>query len=365
MPDHRFPSADPDSDDAPGHVPEDAAEADLWFLPGPFEEDEADSLAMPGPRADRRQVFDLPVWAAAGAALAPDLAALAFAFGRLDERLRLMGTGARHRLALEEVSALGWWTGDRLTTDRIGLWMALRAGAAGEDAPKLALAAWAVRRLLATFPAGGDSDEARWQAAISGFLGREGAGHDPAGSLAEAAEALAGVLAQTPGFDPLIRAAVAFHLWRSVASGPACDTEAAVLAARIGATAAPGAGFLPLMLAGVRAPAATGTPEARLAAWISGAHQAVLAALLRLERLAEWERQAAGATGDLSGRTPPRLAQAFLRWPMLSAPMAERETGASRAAVQRNIDMFAGLGLIREVTGQGRFRLWTVRAGGR
>jgi Fe2+ or Zn2+ uptake regulation protein len=45
---------------------------------------------------------------------------------------------------------------------------------------------------------------------------------------------------------------------------------------------------------------------------------------------------------------------------MVSAPLAEELSQASRAAVQRNLDLFARRGLIREVTGQGRYRIWTA-----
>lgn len=47
-------------------------------------------------------------------------------------------------------------------------------------------------------------------------------------------------------------------------------------------------------------------------------------------------------------------------WPIVSALMAEAETGASRAAVQRNPEMRVARRLIREVTGQGRYRVWTA-----
>jgi len=47
-------------------------------------------------------------------------------------------------------------------------------------------------------------------------------------------------------------------------------------------------------------------------------------------------------------------------WPLVSAPMAEALTGASRAAVQRNLAWMEARHLIREVTGQGRFRMWRV-----
>jgi DNA-binding IclR family transcriptional regulator len=50
-------------------------------------------------------------------------------------------------------------------------------------------------------------------------------------------------------------------------------------------------------------------------------------------------------------------------WPLVSAPMAEALTGASRAAVQRNIAWMEARGLIREVTGQGRYRMWRAALG--
>ena len=93
----------------------------------------------------------------------------------------------------------------------------------------------------------------------------------------------------------------------------------------------------------------------------AGATQATLAALLHLERLRDWETRTRTATRNLSGRTPPALIAALAAWPMLSAPMGEAMTGASRAAVQRNLDTLTTRGLIREVTGAGRFRVWTAR----
>ena len=119
-------------------------------------------------------------------------------------------------------------------------------------------------------------------------------------------------------------------------------------------------GFLPLSLAGLGALTVSGTAERRLSGWIGGAHHAVLAALLHLDRLRRWQGRATEATADLSGRMPTRLVAVLARLPMVSAPVAEAETGASRAAVQRNLDRLMSLGLLREITGQGRYRVWTA-----
>lgn len=57
----------------------------------------------------------------------------------------------------------------------------------------------------------------------------------------------------------------------------------------------------------------------------------------------------------------PNLNSPFHKWPLISAPMAETMTGGSRAAVQHNLAWMEARGLIREVTGQGRLRMWCVR----
>ncbi|MWD30194.1 hypothetical protein E0K89_022230, partial [Aquicoccus sp. SCR17] len=95
-------------------------------------------------------------------------------------------------------------------------------------------------------------------------------------------------------------------------------------------------------------------------AWLRGAERATLAALLHLDRVAAWRDRAAEAVADLSGRTPPALVSVLESWPQVSAPLAEAETGASRAAVQRNLRILEERDLIREVTGQGRYRVWAA-----
>lgn len=86
----------------------------------------------------------------------------------------------------------------------------------------------------------------------------------------------------------------------------------------------------------------------------------MLAALMQVEGVAVWRASAQAVLADQSGRTPGLLVDLLAEWPMVSAPLAEEKTGASRAAVQRNLDRMAAKGLIREVTGQGRYRVWTA-----
>lgn len=333
----------PLDDDAGLPGPYDSPEVeDLWFLPDAAEEGGPLRGTPPG------QLIDSAAWRAAEATLAGDLAELAFDLGRLAERVRGAGPGAVQRLALEEAASLSWWTADRVGADRLALWLSYRIGAADEGGEGLIRTAWAARRLMAP-PQSGVA------ATVADLLGETGRG-DPA-----LATDVAGVLRDLSGLTSVSRGCAAFHLWRSLDERPdhLRGLEAAVLGARLAGQG--GLPFLPLALTGFGALTATGAVDRRLAAWIAGAHRAVLSALMALERLTDWRARALAETTDLSGRTPQLLIAAVAAHPMLAAAQAEAETGASRAAVQRNLDILQTRGLIREVTGQGRFRVWAAK----
>jgi hypothetical protein len=302
------------------------------------------------PQGEHASLVDAAGWRAAEAVLAADLAELAFDVGRLAERLSAAGQGAGQRLALAEAASLSWWTGDRVGEDRLALWTSYRIGAIEEDGGGLIRTAWAARRLAAPPSAG-------VRAVVAEVLGAEGRGD------LVLAEEVATAMQAVEGRAAVTRGCALFHLWRSLDERPEHlrGVEAAVLGARVAAGQG-GQPFLPLTLTGFSGLTASGSHEARLAGWISGAHRAVLSALMALERLAEWRRRAEGETADLSGRTPLRMIAALAAHPMLAAPQAEADTGASRAAVQRNLDILHDRGLIREVTGQGRFRVWAAKA---
>jgi len=312
--------------------------------------DEAQDDGPPLPKAPTGQLIEPEAWRAAEASLSGALAELAFDAGRLTERLRGAGAGAGQRLALEEAAALSWWTGDRVGADRLALWLSYRIGAAEAGGEALIRTGWAARRLAGTAGTG-------IAALIGDLLGDTGRGD--AGFVADVVGALDGVA----GLAPVTRGCAAFHLWCSLDERPEHlrGLEAAVLGARLAVAGQGGLGFLPLALTGFGALTASGDPERRLGPWVQGAHRAVLAALLSLERLAAWRDRAEAATADLSGRTPARLIAALAAHPMLGAAQAEAETGASRAAVLRNLDLLEARGLAREVTGQGRFRVWAAK----
>lgn len=326
---------------------------DLWFLP-PEDEERIEDFQPPGPTADRRLLFDPRDWRAAQAELSFELADLAAIFGALDERLRAGPDGWTHRLALMDVSDLGWWTGDRISVDRLALWTGLRIGATGDDVQALFRAGWAVRRLTS----GPGPSDGGWDSGLTAFLDRLAQGIE---DIPESVADLAEVMRNAEGLHPVTQAAIGFHAWRALSPGIGQDTEAAIIAARHAASMGRGgAKFMPLALSGPGALRGVGEVDEKLAAWIRGAGQAALAALMHLDRVSAWEQRARAATSGLSGRTPPLLIDVLTAWPMVSAPLAEELTKASRATVQRNIDRFTRRGLIREVTGQGRYRVWTA-----
>ena len=321
-----------------------------WFLPGPFESEPDDLL--PGPKAEPRETSILDDWHKAEADNAARLARVAGRLGGLDERLRRGPEGWRHRLALIEAADLSWFVGDRIGADRLALWIALRLSGVQDDTAALARVGWAVRRLT-----GGPVPEVD----LAAFVDRR----DPE-SLADEAEPFADraggwldLMAQAADLHPITRACMGFHLWSLAGLGQHGDRmEAAVTAARIAASEGRGAVFAPLAMGGAGGPRAGGPPAARLARWLDGMDTACLTAMRHLDDIEAWSARAEADMTALSGKTPRALRAVLTEWPLVSAPMAEALTGASRAAVQRNLAWMEARGLIREVTGQGRYRMW-------
>lgn len=347
---------DPDPYDDPDTGPEDGppAEADLWFLPSPPEEEPGD--LPPGPRAEPGEAAVLDEWRKAEAGLAARLAGVAGRIGALDDRLKRGPEGWRHRLALIEAAGLSWVVGDRIGPDRLALWIALRLSGVQDDTAALARVGWAVRRLT-----GGPGPEAD----LSAFLDRRDPGNpgDDAEPFADRAGGWLDIMAQAADLHPISRACMGFHLWGLAGLGQQGDRmEAAVTAARIAAGTGPhatgGAVFAPLAGGAAAGLRAAGPAAERLARWLGGMETACLAAMRHLDDIEAWAARARTAMAPLSGRTPPALRAVLSEWPLVSAPMAATLTGASRAAVSRNLAWMEARGLIREVTGQGRYRMW-------
>lgn len=330
---------------------EEAQEDDLWFLPGPLEA-EPDDLP-PGPRVEPSETSVIDDWAQAEGAHAAFLARVSGRLGALDDRLHRGPEGWRHRLALIEAADLSWFAGDRVSVDRLALWISMRLSGAQDDAIALAKIGWAVRRLT-----GGPGP----MADLAAFLDRR----DPENIPADAehfrahAEGWRGVMAAAK-LHPITQACMGFHLWRLAGLGQHGDPiEAAVTAARIAANDGSGAIFAPLAMGGAGGLRASGVPFERLERWLEGMDSAVLTAMRHLDNIEKWTRQAESVMASLSGRTPVVLRKIFTEWPLVSAPMAQSLSNTSRASVQRNLAWMEKQGLIREVTGQGRYRMWSL-----
>jgi len=274
--------------------------------------------------------------------------------GALDDRLRRGPKGWRHRLALMEAADLSWFVGDRIGPDRLALWKSMRLSGVQDDTAALARVGWAVRRLT-----GGPGPEVD----LSAFLDRR----DPenlgveAEPFADRAGGWLDLMAQAADLHPITRACMGFHLWSLAGLGQHGDRmEAAVTAARIVASEGKGALFAPLAMGGAGGLRSGGPPADRLSRWLDGMETACLTAMRHLDDIEAWSARAEAEMSPLSGRTPPALCAVLTEWPLVSAPMAEALIGASRAAVQRNLAWMEARGLIHEMTGQGRYRMWRV-----
>jgi hypothetical protein len=329
-----------------------ADEDDLWFLPGPpIDEAPTDP---PWRLAERRAIFEPKDWRRAEGAQGRGLARAAAAFARLDARA---STGFAKRLAYAEASALLWAQGDWVPADKIALYGLLRESAL-KDARVLSRADWATRRMLGA----GLPD------ALGDFLGRHQVGFDGLEAVGWTpslrGDGAAWQASRRALWDchPITQAAALFAAWRAYGlSAPNDALEAGIAAGKIGGVEGRTLRFLPVATGG---PIGQGGAVAdRLARWYGAVENACLKAGMELDRLTAWQGRAAAATKGLSGKTPPLLIKALLETPALTAAMVAKATGADKATARRNLNAFARLGLIREITGQGRYKVWAVAAG--
>jgi hypothetical protein len=198
---------------------------------------------------------------------------------------------------------------------------------------------------------------------LSAFLDRRDPENiaDEAEPFADRAGGWLDLMAQAADLHPITRACMGFNLWSLAGLGQQGDRmEAAVTAARIAASEGKGAVFAPLAMGGAGGLRSGGPPAERLVRWLKGMENACLSAMRHLDDIEAWSKRAETSMASLSGRTPPVLRAALAEWPLVSARLAEKLSGVSHAAAQRNLAWMEAHGLIREVTGQGRFRMWRI-----
>lgn len=352
-----------ESDNTPRSLydPEPRPDEDLWFLPA-LDDDEGSS-DMPWPVAARETSLEANVWRAAERECYRELIAAVQAVTRFGERLKQFPDSVRERFAVDTVSAVlrseGTWVG----ADQIALYRTLRI-ASGDQAQVLARASWAVRRLLAgTHPRRDGLHEFLGRVEVDAPMQVPGGERPLGGELVALSDQWAHALERFSDCHALTRAAFGFAVWRAEGITPFEELLEPMVAALI-AGAGGLAAFLP-MVQGHRLdrhslkPGEAGA-AARLKVFYGAVEAGALAALLELDRLVTWQAQARGAIADLSGRTPPLMVEAFLKARVVSAEWLASEIGCSPVSARRNLKIFEERGLVREVTGQGRYRFWTA-----
>ncbi len=306
------------------------------------------------------------------AAQAPEvllaLVGAAEAQARLETRLAHdpATTNGAGRLALSEAADAMWLAGDAGARDRLALYAHGRQAAV--DSRDL-LADWALRRLQ------GQGDPAAMTiAGLRSFLGltrpRSGDAEEwvsdqvdlfprPVGQeLDEALGQWLDVAGRLDGRHRLIRAAVLHRAWRWLGlSGPEDPVTPMIVCTRVGGAGGGAPGFAPLAGAArrLRTFAVSGTEARRLAATLTAFEEAATEASLTCERLSIWRERAAKAAGTRARRA---VIEATAGAPVVSTKAIARRAGLTGQAVNGAARALSGQGIIQEVTGQSRFRLW-------
>ena len=303
-------------------------------------------------------------WLAAQSALVVELAGAALAVGRLEARLTAMDdkarAGATRRLALVEIEEMLRAQGTPLSREEIGL--DAMAARAGTDLQAMAQARWALRRLE------GQSDPARLRDFLALHRAEDRAqpawSDRPSGAAFDAAAAdFMDAVEGLSRLHPLARAPAARMLWRLAELSPDdAAIEGAVWAARDMARATPGLAFLPLCRHGRAIWADGGPPEARLSRHLVALARGAEDACRMLDRLADWAQSAREATAAIKGQNPARIIAALAAHPVLHTAQVEDLAGISRDTAERLLSRMRKMGLVREITGARRFRLWVAAA---
>lgn len=330
-------------------------EIEPWFLPDP--EVALADHEIPLPQADHTPLNDAGPWLCAQGQYAAELATAAMAVGQLDMLIAEMGQGALERLALREVEAMTWAAGSPIALDEIGRDQ-LHARA-GTELNVLQAARWAVRRLMGEGSLGD----------LRGFLGlhrtsETGGAQDTKLRLSgrefdEAAQEFHAARAEAADAHCFVQAAYERHLWRLSDLSPEEDQiEGAVWAARCLASDCATLTFVPLGSATRRL---RGAGSNELGRYLTTITQGAVAAKADLLRVRSWARSAKAETAHIKGDTPARIIDALVAKPLCSTEMVEQEIGISRDTAERVLKRLHKLGVVREVTGGTRFRLWAAR----
>lgn len=312
---------------------------------------------------DATKLIDISDWLRAQSAASVQLADAAQTVGRLDQLVAALPPdrqrGAITRLALIEVEAILWGQGTPLRREEIG--RDLMEARASTDLDAMKQARWAIRRLegqtsltdlrafLALHRAEGDH--------LPSPLHGRATGRD----FDESAGAFLGLIDGLDALHPIARACPARIAWRLAELSAIEDLiEGAVWTGRAMAPRCEGLSFLPLGRHGRRVWLDGGTPGERMSRHLEAVTQGALDARRHLTRLTLWAAQTRDATAAIKGDNPARIVDALLTQPLMTTAMVEDHAGISRDTAERLLRRMQDDGLVREVTGTRRFRLWTA-----
>ncbi|MTH76964.1 DUF1403 family protein [Paracoccus aestuariivivens] len=330
----------------------------------------SDPIPSPAPFAD----FDtdegpaVPIlrpgdWLAAQREQSGLLARAAAATGRLDATLAAMNPdeqeGAHRRLALIEIESMLWAQGTPLQREEIGREM--MDARAGTDLDAMRLARWGLRRLEGQASLGD----------LRGFLGlhrHEGPGlAEPLASRMVgrafdegAVEYLAGHAA-LEGIEPIARAPALRSAWRlAELSAPECLTEPACWTGRDMAEGCEALKFVPLGRGGRKVWVDGGPLAERMRRHLEAVLQGATEARRELKRISDWAERARQLTASIKGENPARVITVLAAHPLMTTAMVEAATGFSRDTAERLLARMHAMGVVREITGARRYRLWAA-----
>ncbi|MEM7744850.1 MAG: helix-turn-helix domain-containing protein, partial [Pseudomonadota bacterium] len=161
---------------------------------------------------------------------------------------------------------------------------------------------------------------------------------------------------------PLTRAAAAFALWRGMGLSD-LDTllEPGVIAARVAAAGARGGlSSVPLSDGAPRLGQAGGHAPMRLENWLLAVAETAAHAQMQLDRLEAWHARAIDRAVEMKGKGAPALLAFAAARPVLSARDVAKALTVTPVQARTLLNRLEALGLLRELTGNSRFRFWTA-----
>lgn len=115
---------------------------------------------------------------------------------------------------------------------------------------------------------------------------------------------------------------------------------------------------MPLGAAGRRVWTAGGAIEERLAGHLAAVASGARAGREEIRRLEAWSAEARVATSGIRGANAERVIAVLAARPLVSAEDVAAGAGISRMTAERMLNRIKGLGVVREIVGASRFRLW-------